>query len=121
MMEKGSKQISPVLEEHFRFLQWLVPTLERFPRSQRFALGDRVQALAQELLELLIEANYTRERRPHLRRANLVLEKLRYFVRLCVELHYLDRKRYEFAARSMDSIGRQIGGWLKASDGEALR
>ena len=31
------------LEAHYRFLLWLVPALERFPRSRKFLLGDRIQ------------------------------------------------------------------------------
>lgn len=73
-MQKPSKQVSPVLEEHFRFLLWLVPALERFPKSQRFLLGDRIQGLGQEVLECLIEANYSRDRRHHLARANMALD-----------------------------------------------
>jgi hypothetical protein len=37
---------------------WLVPTVEKFPRSP----GDRMQSTALELLERLIEATYTRAR-----------------------------------------------------------
>jgi hypothetical protein len=33
---------------------------------------------------------------------------------LAVELHYFDRRRYEHAARTLDEIGRLIGGWAKA-------
>jgi four helix bundle protein len=120
-MQRSSKQVSPVLEEHFRFLLWLIAALQRFPKSQRFLLGDRIQALAQEVLEYLIEANYTRERRHHLAKANMALEKLRYFIRIAAEMEYLDHRRYEFAARSIDEIGRQVGGWLKASNVEAAR
>jgi hypothetical protein len=120
-VQKPSKQVSPVLEEHFRFLLWLLPALERFPRSQRFLLGDRIQTLGQEVLECLIEANYSRERRHHLARANMALDKLRYCIRMAVELRHLDHRRYEFAARSIDEIGRQIGGWMKASHAEAPR
>jgi len=69
----------------------LIPALNNFPKSQKFVLGDRIQNLAQDILELLIEANYSRDRRGHLARANLSLEKLRYFIRLAVEMHYLDR------------------------------
>src|SRR5262245_39674171 len=92
-MSQASRQVGPVLESHFRFLLWLVPALNRFPRDQKFLLGDRIQTLGQNILEALIEANYTRDRRGHLLRANMGLEKLRYFIRLAVEMHYLDRPR----------------------------
>ncbi len=45
---------------------------------------------------------------------NLLLEKLRHLVRLAKNLHYLDLRKYEFAARATDEIGRLVGGWMKA-------
>lgn len=38
----------------YRFMLWLVPTVEKFPRSQKFLLGDRVQGTALDVLERLI-------------------------------------------------------------------
>ena len=68
------------------------------------------------MLERLIEATYTRARRPMLIAANLGIEKLRLLFRLSFDLKFLDMRRYEHAARSLDEIGRLIGGWRKASD-----
>lgn len=59
-----------------------------------------------------------RERGRLLGRANLGVEKLRFLFRLAMDLRHLDRRRYEHAARSLDEIGRMIGGWRKASDGK---
>jgi hypothetical protein len=58
----------PTLEAHFQFLQWLIPAVERFPRAQKFLLGDRIQTTALDVLEELIEATYTRDRRGRLAR-----------------------------------------------------
>jgi hypothetical protein len=104
------------LKPNSSFLLWLVPTVDRFPRSQKFLLGDRIQSTALDVLEALIEATYTRERKIHLARANLAIEKLRFFFRLATELGHLDSRRYEHAARSLDEIGRLVGGWPKAHD-----
>lgn len=38
----------------------------------------------------------------------------------CMYTRYLDLKRYEFAARAIDEIGRLIGGWFKAQRGAAI-
>ena len=50
------------LEAHYRFILWLVPAVERFPRNRKFLLGDRIQSTALDVLERLIEAKYTRRR-----------------------------------------------------------
>lgn len=109
-----SRTTGAALEAHYGFLLWLVPALERFPRSQKFLLGDRIQGVALDVLESLIDATYTRQRGGHLARANLGIEKLRFLLRLAQDLRYLDRRRYEHAARSLDATGRRIGAWNKA-------
>ena len=88
--------------------------MERFPRRQKFLLGDRIQATALDVLERLIEATYTKRREDSLGRANLSIEKLRFLCRLAHDLHYLDHRRFEHAARSLDETGRLVGGWRKA-------
>ena len=100
----------------YRFMLWLVPTAEKFPRSQKFLLGDRLQATALDVLERLVEATYTRDRRRHLASANLGIEKLRFLCRLAKDLGHLDERRYEYAARSLDATGRLVGGWRKADE-----
>jgi len=95
---------------------WLIPTLEKFPRSQRFLLGDRIQSTALDVLERLVEATYSRQRRPALVAANLGLQKLRLLHRLALDLRFLDGRRYEHACRCIDEVGRLVGGWMKADE-----
>ncbi len=97
---------------------WLIPTVQRFPRSQKFLLGDRIQSTALDVLERLIEATYTRRRSGHLAAANLGLEKLRFLVRLARDLRILDPRRYEHAARNIDDTGRRVGAWTKAHNAQ---
>ena len=79
-----------------------------------FLLGDRLQATALEVLERLVRAAYTRDRRRHLDAADLGIEQLRFLCRLAKDLGHLDARRYEHAARALDEPGRLIGGWREA-------
>jgi hypothetical protein len=56
--------VGPALHKAYQFILWLIPTLEKFPRSRRFLLGDRIQTTALDMLECLVEATYTREPAP---------------------------------------------------------
>ena len=91
------RRTGPALETMYRFLLWLVPAVEKFPRRQKFLLGDRIQTTALEVLERLIEATYTRARRDTLAEANLGIEKLRFLFRLAKDLHHVNVARYEHA------------------------
>jgi hypothetical protein len=113
-MADDSKRTGAAIEAHYQFLAWLLPTIAKFPRSHKFTLGDRIEIIAFDVLEALIEATYTRDRVLHLRRANLGIEKLRFLLRLAADLRLLNRPRYEHAARALDETGRLIGGWIKA-------
>ena len=93
-------------------------TVEKFPRSQKFALGDRIQSTALGVLEGLIEASYRRDRQQLLVQVNRGVEKLRILIRLASDLRCVDVRRYEFAARALDEIGRMVGGWIKANYAE---
>lgn len=117
-MENVLRQTAPVLEKTYQFVLWLVPTVDKFPRAQKFLLGNRLQSAALDVLEGLVEAAYTKGRGPILARVNLGLEKLRFLFRLAKDLHYLDLHRYEFAARALEEIGRMVGGWRKASNAQ---
>ncbi len=95
-------------------LLWIIPQLDKFPRSRRFTVGERIEACLLEILELLVEAAYTRNKDPSLRRANLKLEVVRHLWRVAHELKIMATRQYEHGARLMDDVGRQIGGWLRS-------
>jgi len=52
-------------------LLWLIPQLDECPRSRRFTLGERLEAGLLDVLELLVEAAYTRHKEAPLRHTNL--------------------------------------------------
>jgi four helix bundle protein len=118
-MTESTRNHAPVLEKMYQFLLWLIPTVEKFPRAQKFLLGDRIQTAALDVMEHLVEAAYSRDKLEILNHANLHLEKLRYLFRLAFDLKLMDMRRYEFAARALDEVGRMVGGWRKASHGKA--
>jgi hypothetical protein len=51
-----SRRSGVALEKTYQFLLWLIPAVEKFPRAQKFLLGDRMQTLALDVQESLIEA-----------------------------------------------------------------
>ncbi len=95
-------------------LLWLIPHLDKFPRNRRFTLGNRLEKGLLEVLELLVEAAYSHQKRYVLSNANRKLEILRHLWRLALELQLIPIKSYEHGAKWWDDLGRQTGGWLKA-------
>ena len=97
-------------------LLWLIPHLDKFPRARRFTLGERLEGGLLAVLEHLVEAAYSRDKAHALKGANLKLEIARHLWRLAYELKVIPGQRYEHGARLIDDLGRQVGGWLRASN-----
>jgi len=55
-MTDNARRTGPALEAHYQLVNWLIETVGRFPKAQKFLLGDRIQSTALDVLEALIEA-----------------------------------------------------------------
>ena len=114
-MTTPSKPTVPLaVERCHELIAWLIPRLDDFPRARRFTLGERLESGFLDVLEALLDAAYSRDKRTPLRRANRRLAVNRHLWRLALELRTVNLKRYEHGNRLIDELGRQIGGWLKA-------
>lgn len=102
-----------VLMAWTEFLEWLLMTTDKFPKKVRFTLSSRIDNLALDLVEYLVEAQFTRERKAPIRKANLTLDKLRILLRIAHNLTFLPHKQYEYANRQIDEVGRMLGAWGK--------
>ena len=105
-----------VIEKAYELVVWLSQHLEKFPKTYKFMLGERMGNRLYEVLELLIEAKYSRDRQPLLKRVNLHLEVLRFQSRIAKDTRCWSIENYGSASRKIDDVGKLVGGWLKRSD-----
>lgn len=102
-----------IIAKVYDCLLYLLPLIEKFPKPNRYLLGERIENTIFDILEIILEANYSKEKLPLLERANLKLEQARYYVRLCKDLKLADLHCYEVISRKINEIGVQLGGWMK--------
>ncbi len=106
---------SPIFTRTSDFLIWLLEHTEKFPKSERFRMGKKLEECAFEFYELLIVATRsTKRKRQVLVQADVELEKLRLYVRLSQQRKLTSLSQYHFAANSLIEIGKLLGGWLNA-------
>jgi hypothetical protein len=98
------------------FLEWLLPTTDKFPKKVRFSFALRIDNIALDIVEDLIEARYSKDKTQNLKRANLRLEKLRVLLRLSHKMKFLSHTGYEHASRLINEVGKMIGGWRKQQE-----
>lgn len=52
----------PIFVKWLDFLKWLLLTTDKFPKKSRFTFSDRINNLALNIVEDLVEARYTKQR-----------------------------------------------------------
>ncbi|MBM4387762.1 MAG: diversity-generating retroelement protein Avd [Deltaproteobacteria bacterium] len=102
-----------VLEKFYRLLLEFHERVDKFPRSRKYNLGDRILGNLYQTLELMIIAKYSKERRGHLREINLRLEIMRFHLRLCHDCRVISTKAYELLYERVNEIGGMIGAIIK--------
>lgn len=107
-----------VITKTYDLILWSCHHTGKFPRNHRFVLGERIERNLYDLLETLLRAKYTRQRQDLLEKANLMLEILRFQMRLAKDLQCLRVESYGFATKAVDEIGKLVGGWLKSIGGK---
>ncbi len=116
------RQQSPMFVKTYNFLLWLIPLTLKFPKSQRFLLAERLSALALAFYDLILDAVLEPARTDDcLAAADKLLTKIRLYVRLSYDLHCLNTRQFEHAARLLDELGRLLGGWQRSRAKEKAR
>ena len=105
------------LNKLYDLILWIVPVLEKYPKGQKYLVGDRIETMLLDVMELIVQAAYTRNKAPLLYSANLKIETLRHLIRLSRDLKLISVKKYEYASRELNEVGAEIGGWLKYARG----
>lgn len=113
---KSTPSTPKALQDCHALIGWMVPQIDKFPRLRRHSLGAHIEEGLLYVLERLVEATYTRSRQAPLHAANLKLEVIRHLWRLAFELQAVSIKSWEHGAGLMIDLGRQVGGWVKASE-----
>lgn len=103
----------PIYTKYYDLLGWLLDRVSKFPKNMRFGLVQKIESIALENLDLLIEAIYRKDRHVLYEPVNIGLEKLRIFLRLSHDRELLSAEQLRYAVKEIDEIGRMWHGWTK--------
>lgn len=67
-----------VLPKIYDLILWYSPKISQYPKKYKYTIGDRITNSMLEILEAVIEAKYSSKKKG----ANVLLEKLRFLIRL---------------------------------------
>lgn len=96
------------------YKEWQV-CRDHMPKKSRYTLGERIDARFLQALELMYCASYQppKEKLATLTKALVVIDTLKFLLRIAWEVRALDEKKYLGLSKTVDEAGRQAGGWRK--------
>ena len=107
----------PIFHSAYQLLLSVHARTGKFPKQDRYTIGERLQVLAMDFLGFIIRANAARGdgRRELLSEASVTLDLFKVMLRLANDTKALPEKGYLDLANQSREIGRQLGGWIKST------
>ena len=102
-----------IFQKMYDFLLWLYLTVKKFPKNEKYILGERIEKTALNVIEGIIASNCEFDKKETLKKTNIELEKLRIFIRLAKDQKLINFRKYELASKMINEIGRMLGGLIK--------
>ncbi|OGD85590.1 hypothetical protein A2696_00975 [Candidatus Curtissbacteria bacterium RIFCSPHIGHO2_01_FULL_41_13] len=105
----------PIFAKLYDFYKNLSQAIVTFPKTKRYTLGQRLDEITLEVIELIITAGYLpREQKlPVLQKVSIKLDILKILLRLSQQTNCIDNNRYQQLAAQIIEIGKMLGGWIK--------
>jgi hypothetical protein len=105
----------PILHKLVEIYKIWHTELQNLPRLSRYTLGEKIDSLFCETLELILEAGYATKasKKSVIDQASIKLDALKFFLQLIWEIKLINAKKYAQLAEPLVEVGKMLGGWKK--------
>lgn len=105
----------PVVIKLFAIYEIAHRLIFRFPKHERYSLGEKIENSILEAIETFISANQISkyEKEKLLLRANSKVELLKILFRIALNCEILNSKDYLNLENRLQEVGRMTQGWIK--------
>jgi len=103
-----------IFQKLYDLILWMFPLINKFPKKQRFVLGQQLENTLLDILKRIIQANQERNKLEILKQVSIDLDKFRILFRLAKDLRFMSIKQYQFGAEKINELGKILGGWIKS-------
>ena len=105
----------PILQKLIAVYKQWQSFIHHLPKQTRYTLGEKIDILFIEVFELIVTARYLPQNKKSsiIEQASLKLDVLKFLLEVSWEIKNLDTKKYILLSKSLDEIGKILGGWKK--------
>ena len=101
----------PIYKVAYDLLSVAVDYVQNMPRPFKAAIGGRVRDLCIDIVLLILRANCSRDKVPHIEQLRERVEELEILLRLCQDKRFISKPQYARAVELTTSVGKQATGW----------
>ena len=102
-----------IFHKTYEFIKWLHTLLNKFPKSEKYTMAQKIENTSLNFLESIIQSNNDFDKKQSLQKAIIELDKLRIFFRLSKDLQFISFEQYEYGSELINEVGKMLGGWYK--------
>lgn len=105
----------PILTKLYEFYKELSRYLILFPKTKRYALGQKIDNIALDIFELLFKSGVVDKdhKLEILQNVSAKLDLLKMIIRLAKDQEAISTKAYLDLQAHLQETGKMLGGWLK--------
>ena len=113
----------PVIVKLFVIYEITHKLIFKFPKHEKYSLGEKIENSILEAIEFFILANQTSkyEKEKVLLKANSKIELLKILFRISLNCQILDGKQYLEMENKLREMGKMTQGWIKYSRNAAWK
>ncbi|HOI60417.1 MAG TPA: diversity-generating retroelement protein Avd [Candidatus Pacearchaeota archaeon] len=87
------------------------PVITKFPKNQRFVLGQKIENTLITILEIVIVINLGKATASYFKKLDIEIQKLKIFIRLAKDFTFINLRKYASLEEKVIEIGRLLGGF----------
>ena len=104
----------PVFKKSYDLLLAVYQSVSMFGKEYKYTVGENLKKEALELIVCIYKANTRIEKSGMINEAKEHLELIRLYIRIAKDLKQITLKKMIFLNEFIESISKQLTGWVKA-------
>ena len=98
----------------------MYPVINKYPKFEKFTMQTKTKNTIFELMDCIEKTNKSTVKKSGMYEADMLLSRLRRYVRLAKDLHYINMHQYGVIYGKLTEIGNLLGGWIKWAKNEKV-
>jgi hypothetical protein len=105
----------PIYKETYSLILNLFKLTRNFSREYKYTIGQEIKRNSMQMVQYIFKANSARDKSQVLLDLSDCFEILKLQLRLCMDMRLISIQQHADIWKTIDSIGKQLTGWKKAS------